>query len=722
MSNYAKTGAEGVTAKFQKQFVPESEMTPDWYIQNIKAVSQHYNTTTYNDLSFDSRPYVHKYLEHYKYYFGKQSSESLAFMQEAAPNVSLPAKWVPGKKIMSLVEHMRGSFIKVSNALNITAFSTTESTLDTKNIVENALTLQLLTEPYLEAIKAITGRDESIAGIGTFDSIDEIKEFMQYDFQTANEVIAKDLADHILFSNHYRETFIQLFTHMLIANVAPLKIYVENGMVKWRVVNPLTFCHDTGVDNEYGRKMQFAGEVRYLTIPQILEEYQGKLKPDTINFLREVSADSKHPALREMDRTSGPGYYRFFNGVLMMKVSEAEWMGVKTIGVEKSEDKYGNKHVKFSEKKKSEKYPVQCVRYGILIGDSHLIEYGEAANQLRRPDSLADTELSYKVFMPGHMLGHNTSVVEKLQAHQDNVDLYKYKIQLAIGRDKGKVYTIDTSQLDGVDDINEIATIAQTVGIIPYNSYNDETGMSKPSGKYFDVIDLSLDPNVKNYLTLIEQEHKEMEEIVNIPAMALGQQQAVVGLGVQQNTIAQSTLGTLNYYDGFLKYIENVLQHSINVQKLVLDYAKEDTITKLNIVGRTRAKILEITNEFKFEDFGIYIDANDMVEPAAKQRILAIAQAMAQNGLMEMIDFVKLDQMDTYTEMVNYLEQSLRLKKIEQKEQEMMQAQIAQEQQQQQIASQERQNAARVASDQMKTEANNVAGMQKQAMQQIQQQ
>lgn len=711
MSNYAKTGAEGITAKFQKQYVPESQMTPEWYIKNIKAVSQHYNTTTYNDLSFDTRPYVHKYLEHYKYYFGKQSSESLAFMQEAAPNVSLPAKWVPGKKIMSLLEHMRGSFLKVTNALNVTTFSTTDSTLDNKNIVENALIMDYLAAPFHEALKSMTGRDETLAGIGSFSSVDEIKEFMQYDFLTANEMIAKELSDHLLFSNHYREKFMQLFTHMLIANVAPVKIYVENGMVKWRVVNPLTFCHDTGVDNEYGRKMQFAGEVRYLTIPQILEEYQGKLKPATIQFLKEISVDSKHPAIAEMDRNSGPGYYRFFNGVLMMRISDAEWMGVKNLKVDRSEDKYGNKHVQFTEKKKGQNYPVQCVRYGVLIGDSHLVEYGEAANQLRRPDSLADTELNYKIFMPGHILGHNTSVVEKLQAHQDNVDLYKYKIQLAISRDKGKVYTIDTSQLDGVDDINEIATIAQTVGIIPYNSYNDETGMSKPSGKYFDVIDLSLDPNVKNYLQLIDQEHKEMEEIVNIPAMALGQQQAVVGLGVQQNTIAQSTLGTLNYYDGFLKYVENVLQHSINVQKMVLDYDEKDTITKFNIVGRTRSKILKISNDFRFEDIGVYIDANDMVEPAAKQRILAIAQAMAQNGLMEMIDFVKLDQMDTYTEMTNYLEQSLRLKKIERQQQEQMQAQIAQEQQQQQQASMERQNAARVASEQMRSDAKNEADM-----------
>ena len=35
MSNYAKTGAEGITAKFQKQYVPESQMTPEWYIKNI---------------------------------------------------------------------------------------------------------------------------------------------------------------------------------------------------------------------------------------------------------------------------------------------------------------------------------------------------------------------------------------------------------------------------------------------------------------------------------------------------------------------------------------------------------------------------------------------------------------------------------------------------------------------------------------------------------------
>ena len=706
MAGYNYQSTAGNTARFQKQNIPESQMTPKWYMQCVRAIATHYNSTTFDEFAFDKKPYVHKFLEHYKYYFGKQSSESLAFMQEAAPNVNLPAKWIPGKKIMSLLEYMRGSFIRVINTINVTAFSTTKSTIDEKSILENTLIFEYLTQPFLEAAQKLSGRDESLMGIGSFESIDSIKEFMQYDFKTANEVIAKELSDHIMHSNFHREKFIQLFTHMLVTNMPALKIYVENGKVKWRVVSPLTFTCDQTVDNEYGRGMNFAGEVRYLTVPQIIDEFEGKLKPEILKLLRDIDADPKHRALSEMTE-DGPGHYRYHNGLLMLRVVEAEWKGIKYIGVEKNKDKYGNVHVTISDKKKAKKQPVQCVRFGVLLADKYLIDYGEAPNQFRKNDSLADTELNYKVFMPGHMLGYDCSIVEKLQAHQDNIDLYKYKIQLAIGRDKGKVYTIDTSQLDGVNDINEIATIAQTVGIIPYNSYNDETGMSKPSGKYFDVIDLSLDGNIKNYLMLIEKETREMEEIVNIPQMALGQQQAVVGLGVQQNTIAQSTLGVLNYYDGFLKYIENILQHSVNIQKLVLNYDK--STTALNIVGKTKSKMLEFTDELRFDDFGVYIDANDMVEPAAKQRILTIAQAMAQNGLMDMLDFVKLDQMDTYTEMVNYLEQSLRLKKIEKTQQEQLQAQIAQEQQQQQIASQERQGARQALMQQQIAQENNQA-------------
>ena len=82
---------------------------------------------------------------------------------------------------------------------------------------------------------------------------------------------------------------------------------------------------------------------------------------------------------------------------------------------------------------------------------------------------------------------------------------------------------------------------------------------------------------------------------------------------------------------------------------------------------------------------------------------------MAQNGLMDMLDFVKLDQMDTYTEMVNYLEQSLRLKKIESTQQQQLQAQIAQEQQQQQLASQERQGARQQLMQQQIARENNQA-------------
>jgi hypothetical protein len=208
--------------------------------------------------------------------------------------------------------------------------------------------------------------------------------------------------------------------------------------------------------------------------------------------------------------------------------------------------------------------------------------------------------------------------------------------------------------------------------------------------KVVEVVDMTLDPNVQMMITLRREEERIMEEIVNVPKVAMGQQQGYLGAKTQAGSIAQSNLGTSYLYQGFIQYIERDLQYALNQYKVSLLDMKTDTLGLLDDNG---IQFLEITEDFKFEDFGVYIKVKDFLDEQAKERLLAIAQAAMQNQLIDMRDYLRIETAKTYTEILKELEYSMDKKDRERKRAEE-QAQIMQAaQMEQQMAMQQQQQA-----------------------------
>ena len=177
-----------------------------------------------------------------------------------------------------------------------------------------------------------------------------------------------------------------------------------------------------------------------------------------------------------------------------------------------------------------------------------------------------------------------------------------------------------------------------------------------------------------------------MEEIVNVPKVAMGQQQGYLGAKTQAGSIAQSNLGTAYLYQGFIQFIEKDLQFALNQYKISLLTSNEPEI---GVLGDKEMEFIKVTDNFKFEDFGVYIKIKDFVDEQARERLLAIAQAAMQNQMIDMRDYIKIETSKTYTELLNELEYALEKKDREKKEAEakaqimqaaMQEAQMAQQQ------------------------------------------
>jgi hypothetical protein len=369
----------------------------------------------------------------------------------------------------------------------------------------------------------------------------------------------------------------------------------------------------------------------------------------------------------------------------MLAVVTGYWVGMKDLGYEKSKDKFGNIHYSKIRNNRKGQYWTKTVYKATLIGNRYVVENSEDTNIVRKTDNPGDVELPLKVFMPNMVMGENRSVVARLHQHQDRIDYITNEITKMMNRAKGKVYLINKQKL-GTSTAKDVISDFERMGIhITDGSATGEDFVAGQDARLVEVVDMTLDPNVQQLVSLRREEERLMEEIVNIPKVALGQQQGYVGAKTQAGTIAQSNLGTTYLYQGFIQFIEKQLAHALNQFKITLIDEPEQYIP---VVGTKGKEYLKLTEEFSFEELGVFIKIRDFIDDQARERLLMQAQAAMQNQMIDMVDYLKIEQAKTYSETISELEYSINKKKREMQEQQAQAQQMAMMQQEAQMGQQ----------------------------------
>jgi len=111
--------------------------------------------------------------------------------------------------------------------------------------------------------------------------------------------------------------------------------------------------------------------------------------------------------------------------------------------------------------------------------------------------------------------------------------------------------------------------------------------------------------------------------------------------------------------------------------------------TVIPVVGTKGKEWLKVTKDFQFEELGVYIKVKDFIDEQARERLLAIAQAAMQNGVIDFMEYLQVEKCKTYTELENQLEYTMNKKKRDAEKQQQMMMMMQQMQQEQQMQQQE---------------------------------
>jgi len=673
------------------QFIPENQKDQKWFLGNLRYIAEKYNTQQnqlgYRHVNTLQKP-IEEMIRMFTYYLGKQENKDYYYTNQDENNCELPTVWINGQKLTSMIDFMIGNAIKMIENIEPSVRGTSKAIVSRKSKkLEYALMKMELQE--LVEIMSAKGVEFNPVGMETFQNKEELFRHMKYDYKEQAEVVAQRLAEDILHRNHYIEKYKQSFLYLLLGGVCGIENTIQNGKQKKDVILPYNLIWDNSIDDDFNTKAHFVGKIEWKTPGEILSNptYMETLTAEEVDEIMKLTHQNIDKMLGEEYITSTKlRWWYNYSGVPKIACITGYWIGYKELRYEKTKDQFGNEHFAKIRTKHNSKYWTKTVYKGTIIANKYVVEYGEQTNIVRKADEMAEVELPISVFLPNMVMGETRSIASRLHKHQDRIDFLNNEITKMITRAKGKVFIMNKHKL-GSATSQEVLNDFTRMGIhITDGNATGEDFNQSDYNKVVEIVDMTLDPNVQMIMSLRQEEERIMEEIVNVPKVAMGQQQGYLGAKTQAGSIAQSNLGTAYLYQGFIQFIEKDLQFALNQYKISLLSNNEPEI---GVLGDKEMEFIKVTDNFKFEDFGVYIKIKDFVDEQARERLLAIAQAAMQNQMIDLRDYIKIETSKTYTELLNELEYSLEKKDREKKEAEakaqimqaaMQEAQMAQQQ------------------------------------------
>jgi hypothetical protein len=671
------------------QFLAESAKNKTWFKDNIKFIMSHFNKR-HDRISRvrkvdDLENPIDEVVRMFTYYLGRQYNKDYYYTTQDQNNCDLPTVWINGQKVTSLVDYMVGNAIKMIQNIEPSVKNNSKAAVNKRTELLEKMLLKFEVPEFFEAMEQ-AGIEFNPAGPQEFEVKEDVYRWMEYDYKEQAEILAMRICEDVLNRNSYQEKFKQAFLYTLLGGYVGIENRIENGKQYFDTILPHNLIVDRAKDDDFNSEARFVGKVDWLNTTDIIERYQDSLTVEEIEEIKKITTNNLYQLL---DLTTHPYAMNWafnVNNLPTLACVTGYWVGMKDMGYEKSKDKFGNTHYSKIRNARKGQYWTKTVYKGTLIGNKYIVDAEEMTNIVRKTDNPGDVELPLKVFIPNMVMGENRSVVARLHQHQDRIDYITNEITKMMTRAKGKVYLINRQKL-GTSTAKDVISDFERMGIhVTDGSATGEDFVAGQDARMVEVVDMTLDPNIQQLVSLRREEERLMEEIVNIPKVALGQQAGYVGAKTQAGTIAQSNLGTTYLYQGFIQFVEKELSFAINQYKVSLIDEPE---TEIPVVGTNGKEYFRLTKDFQFQELGVYLKVRDFIDEQAKERLIGLAQAAMQNQMIDMLDYIRIEKATSYTQLMNELEYSLNKREREREKQQAMMQMMQQAQMEQQAAQQQ---------------------------------
>lgn len=537
---------------------------------------------------------------------------------------------------------------------------------------------------------------------------EQIQKYISKDYKDIAEITAYHSLNYLKNKLNITHEFFKGWKDALIGGEEIYYVGIVNGEPCLQRINPIYFDYDSDTsDLEFIHEAQWCCYEMIMSLTEVYDRLYDKMSEKQLNELLDMMDDRSKGGVTPEVRKTSLDYPHIkthsINGFSSNPFEEADnihvwhccWKSLKKIGfvniINPETGMPEEYQVDETYKETGNELDVEWkwiieVWEGYRIGQDLYVGIQPIEYQHISADNPNAQRLPYTGVIYNNTNSRPRSLVSMMKPLQYMYIVLWYRLELAMARDKGKVVTMDITQIPKSMNIDVAKWMhyLSALGVNFVNPYEEGWDIpgregGKPSQfNQISALDLTMANTIDQYINLMDKIESMLSEISGVSKQREGSISANELVGNVEKSVVQSAHITEPWF-----WVHNQVKKECLT--MLLDTAKhawKDNKTSIQYVldDATRA-FLTLSDDFFYEDMDIFVEDTTKNQQQI-EALKNLMQPAMQNGA-SLLDIAEIITMDNVTMIRSKLEE-IEQKRMEQ-QQAMEQAQAEREQQMAQI-------------------------------------
>ena len=500
-------------------------------------------------------------------------------------------------------------------------------------------------------------------------------------YRDSRAIIGQEALNYLFDWLGMEDNMQKLFFDWLVAGECYTYKDVCMDDVEYSVVSPLDIDFEKGPDVDYIEDADWVVRRQIMSVNQVVDRFYDVLSPKDIDRL-----EQPHGKYRD---SYGGAQSMFINkpeddeSDRMVEVLHVCWKSFSRVGILEYTDDLGqpqqmvvDESYKAADNETIKFYWVNEVWEGYQIDKDIYVSFNPHAVQRNEMNKMP---YNGRIYSNRH--SDNISVVSMGLAYQVLYNVFHYRLELSIAKNKDKIMLMEMNTIPkrhGWDE-EKFMYYADAMGFAFIDSTAEGKSGERVTFNQFQVLDMSLGQYIAAQFQLLQAIKAEWEEMIGISRQRKGQVKTSDGVGTTERAVFQSSVISEEIFRRFEAFIEKEYQGLLDVSKIAWRKGKKMTY----VTSDLRTAVVDIDpTDFQEAEYGVFVK-NTSREQDKLTQMRNLAMAFAQNG----------SEPSTVAEILdsnNFAKIKVHLKEVEQKQKEFQeqQNQVQQQLAQQQAAAQ----------------------------------
>jgi hypothetical protein len=491
---------------------------------------------------------------------------------------------------------------------------------------------------------------------------DQILKYEKHNISDLIESKANKILKHLKKYLNTKEGFKRGWKDAILAGEEIYWTGISNKEVIYRRCNPLNITVILDGDSDYIDDAIAVMEVRMLSISSILDEMGDELSTEDLRKLEEKSKisdtgyanSSNNPTFKVNNEghvvdTGLQGYFGPHTvgstNSDLLRVMRVEWKSQKKLyhvtyidddGI--PQERVVDESFKIDLFKQAfptaqaEEFWIPEAWEGTKIGDDIYIGVKAKPNQRRRMDNPYYCKLGYVGLIYNATNSTSISLMDRIKPYQYLYNVFMYRLELTVARDKGKKFIMDISQIPRSEgfDVERWMYYFDALGIAFINSFEEQRKGSfqgqKPMFNQFTEVDLSLANVIQQYVSILDYIKQQVAFISGVTPQRLGAIENRELVGNVERSVQQSALITEYLFDAHDEVKRRVYTALIECAKI----AYKDGLKTQFVLDDMGIELLELEEmELENSEFNVFI-SNSNEDRMFLETLKQLSQAALQ--------------------------------------------------------------------------------------------